>query len=231
VSTVTEAPPRDFNLVSKPDDSLVYMSRRVELRLTMKARYPVRNTITGQPEGMTSGIFCGFRGGVLRVPREGMVNLVDTLDGGEFEIEAEKVHDWLGKHRLNGNRTEGFWVLETPAPPVTAEEINRLVQAATDWNVELLEEVIAQETAGWGREDVLRVAQGSIDRIRAMEERVQAEAQAAVSDDVLAAQNAAKEAEERAERLERELENARREQEGDVPVPPEAKPQPKGKAK
>jgi hypothetical protein len=223
----------DVQLVSKPDDSIVYMSRREELRLTMKARYPVRNTITGQPEVVTRGIFCGFRGGTLRIPREGTVNLVDTLDGGEYEMEAEEVHKWLQKHRRYGDRSEGFWMLEQPAPPVTAEEINRLVQAATDWNVELLEEVIAQESAGWKREDVLKVAQGSIDRIRAMEQRVQEDAQAAVSDQVAAAEHAATEAEARAERLEAELAQARAaaNDETDGAGSPEPKPQPKGKAK
>jgi hypothetical protein len=196
---------RDFQLVSRPDESIVYMARRSDLRLTMKARYPVRNTITGQPEGVTRGIFCGFRDGVLRIPREGMVNLVDTLDGGEFEIEAEKVHDWLQKHRRFGDRAEGFWLLETPAPPVSAEEINRLVQAATDWNVEVLEEVIRQETAGWQREDVLKVARGSLERIRAMEERVNAEAREQVDADVQEAVDAAKAAEERAAELEKQL--------------------------
>jgi hypothetical protein len=227
--STTAAPERemDVQLVSKPDDSLVYMAIREELRLTMKARQPVRNPITGQVEGNTRGIFCGFRGGTLRIPREGMVTLVDTLDGGEYEIEAEKVHEWLGKHRLNGNRTEGFWLLETPAPPVTAEEINRLVKAATEWDIDTLQAVLEQETAGWKREDVLKVAQGSIDRIRAMEERVQAEAQASASDEVLAAQESAKQAEARAEELERELENARRAAEGE----PDAPPAPKGKSK
>ncbi len=232
MSTTTDEPTEvremDVQLVSRPDDSITYLARRSDLRLTMKARYPVRNTITGQPEGVTRGIFCGFRDGVLRLPREGMVNLVDTLDGGEHEMDATVVHQWLQKHRRYDDRSEGFWMLEQVAPAVTADEINRLVRAATEWDVDTLEEVLRQEEAGWKREDILKVAQGSIERIRAMEERVQADAQAQASDEVLAAQEAAKQAEARAEALERELENARRAAEGEPDAPA---PTGKGKAK
>jgi hypothetical protein len=125
-----------LELVSQPETSIVYMARRSDLRLTLKSRYPLRNPVTGQPEGTTRGIFAGFRDGTLRIPREGKVVLVDTLDGGESEeLDAEFVHEMLQKHRRYGDRSEGFWMLEQPAPPVSPQEIDRLMEAAARWDV------------------------------------------------------------------------------------------------
>lgn len=207
---------RDVELVSQPDTAITYFARREELRLTMRARYPIRNPVTGQPEGMSRGIFIGFREGKVRIPREGTVNLVDTLDGGEFEMDAAEVHQWLQKHRRFGDRMEGFWLHEEPAPPVTREELERIVNAATEWDVPLLERILGAERAGWDRPDIIRVAEGSIEKIRAMEARVAEEAgtvaAAAVDEERKARETAEQErlaAEERADALERELAAAR----------------------
>jgi hypothetical protein len=169
-----------MELVSQPDTSIVYVARRSELRLTLKSRYPLRNPITGQPEGTTRGIYAGFRDGTLRVPREGKVVLVDTLDGGESEeIDASVIHEMLQKHRRYGDRSEGFWMLEQPAPPVSPQEIDRLMEAAARWDVETLEAVLEQERAGWGREDLIAAAQRQVERIRAMEAERDAQVAAA----------------------------------------------------
>jgi hypothetical protein len=159
-----------LELVSQPETSIVYMARRSDLRLTMKPRYPVNNPVTGQREGESRGIFCGFRDGTLRIPREGKIVLMDTLNGGESEeIEAAVVHEWLQKHRRYGDRSEGFWMLEQPAPPVSPQEIERLMEAAARWDVATLEAVLEQERAGWGRADLIATAERQVERIRAME--------------------------------------------------------------
>jgi hypothetical protein len=176
LSAATASP----ELVSQPEKSVVYMARRSDLRLTLKSRYPLRNPVTGQPEGTTRGIFAGFRDGTLRVPREGKVVLVDTLDGGESEeLDAEFVHEMLQKHRRYGDRSEGFWMLEQPAPPVSPQEIDRLMEAAARWDVGTLEAVLEQERAGWGRADLIATAERQVGRIRAMEAERDAQVAAA----------------------------------------------------
>jgi hypothetical protein len=169
-----------LELVSQPETSIVYMARRSDLRLTMKPRYPVNNPVTGQREGESRGIFCGFRDGTLRIPREGKIVLMDTLNGGESEeIEAAVVHEWLQKHRRYGDRSEGFWMLEQPAPPVSPQEIDRLMEAAARWDVGTLEAVLEQERAGWGRADLIATAERQVERIRAMEAERDAQVAAA----------------------------------------------------
>jgi hypothetical protein len=198
--TATTNPEHDVEiapLVAPVEDTVLYMSRRSDLRLTMKARYPMLNPITGQREGMTRGIFCGFREGALRVPKTGKVMMVDTLDGGEFEMDAEPVHEWLTKHRRYGDMNEGFWRVDPVAPPATREEFARISEAGAGWDRETLQEIIRQESEGWGREDVLRVARGTIARIDQLEEQVQARA-AEVANEEVAAERAAREKAEKA---------------------------------
>lgn len=177
MTATATAPEHDVEmrpLVAPIEKSILYMSRRSALRLTMKARQPIRNPVTGQVEGKTHGIFCGFIEGVLRIPKEGTVTLVDTLDGGESELDAKVVHEWLAKHRLAGNTNEGFWRVDPTAPPITREEFARISEAGAGWDRETLEEIIRQEKAGWAREDILRVAQGTIDRIVELDRQVKA---------------------------------------------------------
>jgi hypothetical protein len=163
-------------LVAQPADTVDFMARREELRLTLKARYPQRNPVTGASEGVTQGIFAGFREGLLRLPKTGTARLVDTLDGGVHEMPAEDVLELLRKHRLFGDRSEGFWLVEHPAPSVSQDELDRLLDAAARWDEEQLATLLDQERAGWAREDVIRVAEGALERISAMRAEVEVKA-------------------------------------------------------
>jgi hypothetical protein len=105
---------------------------------------------------------------------------VDTLDGGESEeLDAAFVHEMLQKHRRYGDRSEGFWMLEQPAPPVSPQEIDRLMEAAARWDVGTLGAVLEQERAGWGRADLIATAERQVERIRAMEAERDAQVAAA----------------------------------------------------
>lgn len=170
----TEAP-----LVSPADTTVLYLARRSELRLTMKPRYAIRNPVSGQIDGYTPGAWIGFRDGQVRIPKTGTVQMQDTLDGGMSEaMEAEDVHAWLMGHRLNGNREEGFWRVDPAAPPISNEELETLMDAALRLDVDVLEEIIRQERAGWAREQIIGRAQGALDRIGEMQQaQAQADAQ------------------------------------------------------
>lgn len=153
-------------LVAPTDSTVLYMSRRSELRLTMVPRYPKLNPVTGQQTEVSRGAFIGFRDGHVRIPKEGQYVAVDTLDGGESEpMPAEEVHDWLVRHRLFGNQLEGFWRVDPTAPPVSQDEQQVMMNAAIRLDVETLEEIVRQEREGWARPQILEVAQDALDRI------------------------------------------------------------------
>lgn len=170
-------------LVSPTDSTVLYMSRRSELRLTKRRRFPVRNPVTGEVEGTTPGEFVAFHDGQVRIPKEGDVRLVDSLDGGEATVPAEDVHKWMVGHRLFGNQLEGFWRVDPTAPPVSQDEMRVMMNAATTLDEETLREIVRQEEAGWARDDILSVAREALDRIgeiREQAEAAQREAEAAV---------------------------------------------------
>jgi hypothetical protein len=209
VSTTIEQPtdsaPTLAPFVASPDKTILFMARRSELRLVMKPRYPMIAPATGQRLGESRGITVAFIDGQLRVPKDGTAKVFDPGGAGEADLPAEELLAFLRGHRRKGDVNEGFWEVNPTAPPVSREEIDAIVTAATDWNIEMLEAVVAQETAGWNREDILKVAQGSIDRIRAAEARVQEQAAALVSED----REAREAAEARAEAAEAALAKAK----------------------
>jgi hypothetical protein len=172
-------------LVTPMDTTVLYLARRSELRLTKKPRYPIRNPVSGVVDGYTPGEYFGFRDGQLRIPKSGTVRLSDTLNGGEFEIDAEEAHAWMDAHRLNGNREEGFWRVDPAAPAISNDELQTLMEAALQLDVETLEGIIEQEQAGWGREQVLTQARNALERIAQIHEATAAaQAEAAEGDTV-----------------------------------------------
>jgi hypothetical protein len=161
-------------LVSPADQTVLYMSRRSELRLTMTPRYPKLNQVTGAKQGETKGAFIGFRDGQVRIPKTGKYVAVDTLDGGESEpIEAADIHEWMTSHRLFGNQFEGFWRVDPTAPPVSQEEMRALMQAALRLDGDTLREIIRQETEGWGRSQILEEAQTALEQIEAIAQQAE----------------------------------------------------------
>ena len=164
-------------LVSQPSTLITYAARRENLRLTKRRRFPVRNPVTGEVEGQTQGQYVGFRFGLFQCPPSGPFMLVDTLDGGQVEVDAADVIEFLDKHRLNGDQQEGFWRVEQAAPPISGEEMNALTQAALGLDEESLQKILEQERAGWKRPDIISNAEMALERIAAV--RAEAEKQAA----------------------------------------------------
>jgi len=169
-------------LVTPTDRSVLYMSRRSELRLTKRRRFPVRNPVTGEVEGVSPGEFVAFRDGQVRIPKEGTVTLQDSLDGGTAEVEAADVHEWLMSHRLFGNQTEGFWRVDPTAPPVSQEEMRALMQAAIRLDGDMLREIVRQEREGWGRTQILEEAETALEQIDAIAQQAEIDAQEAAAE-------------------------------------------------
>jgi hypothetical protein len=170
MSTATASTDR---IVSQPQRERVFTARREDLRLVKTARYPILNG-QGAKTGLdTEGITIQFRAGLLRVPLEGEV---ETEHGAK--IDAAELNEWLDRHRLNGDRFEGFVQLEQTAPPVSAEEMKALIRLGQAFDREGLEALIEMEREGWNRSELIESAEESIQGIRRLEEEAAAQAAA-----------------------------------------------------
>lgn len=156
--------------VSRPTTA-VYRAARTDLRLVKKRRRPIRDPATSEVIGTTEGQVVAFVGGVVEIPLEGTVVLRDTSDAGECELPVDEVLAWLDRHKLIGNPHEGFVKVEVAAPAPSQEELSRLMEAA--WDEDMLAGIIEQERAGWGREAIINVAQGALERVRKLRAEVE----------------------------------------------------------
>lgn len=156
-------------LVATPEDTVLFMCRRADLRLTKTPRYPIRGA-SGQQVGETQGQVVAFRDGVLRVPKDGPVVLEDGRETDSGEVIA-----WLEKHRLFRDLEDGFWRVDPTAPLVSSDEIAALLEIVALYDEEKLVAFIEQERSGWAREDLLGTAETALERMR----KIQAEGAAA----------------------------------------------------
>lgn len=148
-------------LVAAPEDHVLFMSRRSELRLVKTPRYPIHGP-SGQKVGEAPGEALAFRDGTLRVPLEGSVRLEDGR-----EVPAGPIREWLEQHKLFTDREDGFWRIDPVAPPISREEFDAMMDLVLELDAEKLEALIEQERAGWNREDLLASAERSLARVKA----------------------------------------------------------------
>jgi len=182
VSTATAEPEVVGAIVQQPEASVLFLARRSNLRLVHTGRYPLINPASGQRLGMTDGVTVAFVDSEFRCPLSGKVKIMDPGGAGESTIEADALLEFLTTHPRFGDPNEGFIRVDPKAPPLGQAESRAIVAAAVDGDTELLEEIIAQEREGWNREEIIDLAQGSIDRINATLERLRAEADAKATD-------------------------------------------------
>lgn len=151
------------DLVAQPEHSVLFASRRSNLRLIKRGITPIRDA-EGRQVDMKKGEAVVFVGGRFSVPlgEDALVQLED----GEMH-DAPEIMAWLDGHRLNGDIMEGFWKVELAAPAPSSTELERLQTLAIELDVEGLKAFIAAERAGWERESLLEVAEGTLTRVEA----------------------------------------------------------------
>lgn len=163
--------------VAKPRNVKRFIARRTDLVLTKIGREPVYGP-GGVKVNDMPGEKIAFRGGILEVPLDegATIKLVDGRD-----MPAQEILDWLTgvegdtarpAHRLYGDREDGFWDLELPAPAPSSEELDRLQDLAIYHDVDGLEAFIAAERAGFNRPELIEVAEGTIERVRKVQEQM-----------------------------------------------------------
>lgn len=207
MSTATAEPDQVIEaLVQQPDPSVLFIAKRSDLRLVKSGRYPIILP-TGERIGMTAGATVSFApNGEFRCPLEGEVTIMDPGGAGEAKLPAEELLKFLEKHPRCGDPNEGFYRVDPKAPPLGQEEQQRIVEAATAWDVDTLRAIVAQEREGWNREQVIEVAQGAIQRVEEAESRIRASQDELRAAEKLADEQAAAklaDAEQRAEAAEK----------------------------
>jgi len=165
------AEPQQF--VSTPDTGEIWLARRSALRLIKRPTRQTRDA-EGNPAETIYGQTLEFTEGVFRLPAEGPVRLAYGV-----ECEAQELRAWLAAHPMKDDREEGFWRVDAVAPPVSSEELHKLMELATNLDLEGLREFLAQEQAGWDREQLTSTAAGAIERLAAAHAAYEAEAKAA----------------------------------------------------
>jgi hypothetical protein len=163
VTTATETAAR---VVSKPESERLYMARRKNQRLVKTPRYPIYGP-GGRQVGEQPGETLEFRNHALRVPLKGKVRLADGR-----EADAAEIIEWLDGHQLNGNREEGFWFVPQVAPEPTSEEIDALLTATSNHDVEALQAILAAEEAGFNRSKIVDPAIRALQNVEAINRAV-----------------------------------------------------------
>lgn len=151
---------------SVPDQAVTFSARRSELRLVKTPKHPIYGP-NGQRQGETVGETIAFRDGVLRVPASGKV----TLEDGR-QASAEEILEWMRGHRLFGNADGGFVEIGQVAPPVSQEEMQVITDAAIALDIETLEAIKREESAGWARETVLTTVEKALTGVAEAKEAV-----------------------------------------------------------
>lgn len=151
---------------SVPDQAVTFSARRSELRLVKTPKHPIYGP-NGQRQGETVGETIAFRDGVLRVPTSGKV----TLEDGR-PASAEEILEWMRGHRLFGNADSGFVEIGQVAPPVSQEEMEVITDAAIALDIETLEAIKREESAGWARETVLATVEKALTGVAEAKEAV-----------------------------------------------------------
>lgn len=164
-----EKPVEEEQLVARPEDGTVYMSRRSDLRL-LKTQTRNRYNAEGSVIETIQGECILFRDGVLRLPTRGKA----LIDKG-MKVPVGELREWLEDHKSFGDREEGFWRVDPVAPPVGEVELERLTEITTDLDIPRLEAFIAQEEAGWAREKLLKAARAALERVQDAMTRLRAE--------------------------------------------------------
>lgn len=152
-----------------PPTKAVFQSAREGLTLVMeKDPYSLKGN--GEKDWGV-GKHVAFVDGHLRVPLSGMTRGTrgEQIDAKLLLLFLEGGHDSEGNdvlaHPMFNNREEGFWRHYEPAPAVTKSESDELLVLAEERDLEGIEVFIERERDGWNRPELLKIAEGTRDRV------------------------------------------------------------------
>lgn len=170
MSTATAEPATSDRLVSEPSRTITFCARRDELKLVLIPER-VRRNAEGDIVETIPGMRLRFEDGILRIPPSGQVRgeKGEVLSADEVlkRLEGDPKDPFqFPPHRMLGDREEGFWRLDQPAPAPTEAEIQMLVDLGMERDETAIKRFISQEEAGWGRESLLANARKTLERVQ-----------------------------------------------------------------
>lgn len=155
-------------LVADRETAHVFLARRQELKLVITRRWDRRDQ-EGNIVETIMGQHVAFTDGVLRVPASGRMRGEhgEDLDAGEVLtfLRGDPATNRL-PHHLFGDRFDGFWEHDEPAPAPSQEETDKLTELGMELDVAGLERFIAQEEERWARPKLLESARGTLERVQ-----------------------------------------------------------------
>jgi len=181
-------------LVGAPDSAVVFLSRRDDLKLVVKRKWDEKDA-GGNVIRSHLGEHVKFEAGKLRIPRSGQVRgehgeALDAKAVLTFLLGDEE--KGLLPHPLLGDRFDGFWLHEEPAPAPTEDERNALAELAIELDADGIERFIAQEEEGWARDALIAEARTSLERVQAKVKAREEELEEARAEGAAQAKGAAK---------------------------------------
>lgn len=147
-------------LVSSPSKSVMFMSRRSELRLVKKPQQPVFGP-GGSQVRIEAGETLAFKDGRLDVPTDRPV----SLEAGETAAPDE-VLEFLRGHKFLDDLYDGFWEVDPVVPAPSEDEMSTLIAIAQAHDVQKLEAYLEQETAGYARPVLVQAATNALEQAR-----------------------------------------------------------------
>jgi hypothetical protein len=174
--TDTEAPVEELAAKGPdrpaPPTKAVFQSQREDLVLVVE-----KDPFTMGPNGekvFGTGKHVQFVDGHLYVPLDGE-DVIGTrgerIDAQELLVYLEGGKNADGKkvspHPMFGNHDEGFWRHYEAPPAVSEAESDELLVMAEERDLDGIERFIEAERDGWNRSELLKVAEGSRDRVAA----------------------------------------------------------------
>jgi hypothetical protein len=120
-------------------------------------RYSQHSGPNGAISGESVGQVLVFNNGTLTLPLTGTVVLEDGREG-----DAAELVDFVRNHRLFNDPHEGVVEVVQAAPPVSQAELEALVDAIGQQDVDTLERLITEERGGWNRDGLLGPAEKAL---------------------------------------------------------------------
>ena len=147
-----------MSAVAAPPTSVQFVAKRSDLWLVHTPSFYTYGP-HGNRTGESGSVRFEFTRGTIRFSPQ------DFERGGRYHntgLTFAEVLDWFRSHRLFDDRNDGFWEVTQEAPEISGDEFSAILAAAQAGDRELLEQIQADELAGWNRPKLLEAVDQAI---------------------------------------------------------------------
>lgn len=147
-----------MSTVAAPPTSVQFVAKRSDLWLIHTPAF-TKYGPSGNVIGKTQSVMFEFSHGTIRFSPQ------DFEQGGRYfktGLSFAEALDWFRNHNLFADRNDGFWEVTQEAPEISGDEFSAILSAAQAGDRELLEQIQADELAGWNRPKLLEAVDQAI---------------------------------------------------------------------